>query len=70
MKKLYNVTIKLMVIADDKDEARYAALDLDIDACDVEIEKATECLPGWEEVFPFGDCDDDITCGELVPKNL
>ena len=45
MKKLYEVTIKLMVIADDEDEARYVAGDADVDACDVEIEKATECLP-------------------------
>lgn len=69
MKKLYEVTIKLMVIADDEDEARYVAGDADVDACDVEIEKATECLPGWENAIPFCVQDDDITCGELV-KNL
>lgn len=68
MKKLYEVTIKLMVFADDEDDAKYVASCADVDACDVEIEKATECLPGWKNAFPFGDCDDDIMCGEIIAK--
>lgn len=69
MKKLYKVTIEMMVIADDEGEAKYVASCADVDACDVEIEEATECLPGWEGALPFGDYDDDVTCGEIV-KNL
>lgn len=66
MKKLYKVTIEMMVLTEDETAAKYVASAADVDACDVEIEEATECLLGWENAFPFGYDNDDITCGELI----
>ena len=66
MKKLYKVTIEMMVIADNEDEAESIASGADMTGCDFEIEEATECLPGWEDAFPFGDNDDGVRCGDLV----
>ena len=59
----------MMVIADNEDEVESVASGADMTGCDFEIEEATECLSGWEGALPFGDYDDDVTCGELV-KNL
>ncbi len=74
MKKLYKVTIQMMVVATDKEDAKFAAdsVAVDIHACDFEAEEITdieECLPGWESSLPWGDQDDpELECAEFIMK--
>jgi len=68
--KLYEVTIKLMVVAVDKDDARYVTNDIDLYSCDFQAKEVTdinECLPMWKDAIPFGDQgSDDFTCAEII----
>ena len=70
MSKLYKVTIKLMVVAKNVDDARHVSDDVDQYLCDFqakEITKISECLPRWEDAIPFGDQgSDDFTCAEII----
>ena len=69
MKKLYEVKIRLYVMAEDEDEAIAVAFGPDADrwSCDVEF-----CEPGsfyahWENSIPFNS-DDEKTVGQVFQE--
>ena len=67
--KLYKVTIQMMVVAANPEDAKYICDDTDIYSCDFQAEEITtidECLPDWEDARPFGDQGDDFTCAEII----
>ncbi len=74
MKKLFKVTIQMMVVATDEEDAKFVAgsVDVDIHACDFEAEEITDiedCLPGWETALPWGDQGgDELECAELIKR--
>lgn len=64
MKKLYEVIITMMVMAENKEDAEFEASRADIDACDVDIIEASSYLTNWANALPFGS-DDNRTCKEI-----
>lgn len=65
MKKLYEVTIGMMIMAEDEEDALFQARMADIGACNVEVVEAASILPGWSDAIPFG-AEDDRICKELL----
>lgn len=66
-KQLYQVTITMMVMAEDRHEATYEARRADIDDCDVDIVKSLSYPAHWANAIPFGS-NDGKTCKELFPS--
>ena len=64
MKKLYEVEIKVYVMAEDAEEAAQIAV---TDCQDTEAEAflANSVDSEWFDVIPYGG-DDDTTCGEIL----
>ena len=66
MKKLFEVNIRLYVVAEDPSEAEYEAMKVsDPDTCDVEVSEAKTVDSVWANVLPFG-AEDDRTCKEYL----
>ena len=69
MKKLYKVTMELMVMAENEEDAHYVATDpgVEIPEEDCEIENAVDegCPEAWADAIPYGS-DDDKTCKEVL----
>lgn len=67
-KELFEVNIRLYVMAKDFSEAKQVAIDeagYELDMCDFEIHKATSFPQSWKGAIPFGG-DDDRTVDEIV----
>ena len=65
---LYEVEIKLYVVADDESAAR-RIVQFDIlreDAVDIDIYHADAIDAHWSDLLPFGDNPDDQTCMEIL----
>ena len=66
MKTLFEVNIRLYVVAEDEREAKYEATKVsDPDSCDVEVMEAETVDSVWANAIPFGG-EDDRKCKEYL----
>lgn len=65
MRKLYIVTAQFMILAYNKDDIHFHRVNLE--DCDLTINKSTKCFPGWEDAYPLGE-PSSLTCSELLKR--
>ena len=66
MKTLFEVNIRLYVVAEDEQEAKYEAMKVsDPDSYDVKVMEAKTVDSMWANLIPFGG-EDDRKCKEYL----
>lgn len=64
MKKLYEVNKKYYCLAENEIEAEY--MYIGGEGCTIEISEATSVDNDWWDALPFGDEEEERTCGEII----
>ena len=66
MKKLYEVTIRMYVMAKHEMDARDVAIrEAGYEMCDIDVHEASSYSPKWKGAIPFGS-DDDKTVDQII----
>ena len=69
MQKLYEVNLKMYVLADNEFDAEIIAGQADVSGVTVEVDEASGVDSDWYEALPFTDDEhNERTCGEIMEE--